>query len=219
MADRVDDLLDHGRADRRPRRPGSARRQLDEVRARERAFVDLRRGARQRARGHRGCAARRRAPLRASLCAARSISNPRASARHCSVIRPTSCDSAFAGRVAFCAVASCCALGSPSTTTRLSRAHSRSSTGALRPGPDTALGDPGDLSHARALIDNPFRPDLGVQLVAHNSLVDDAGALWPRGTAIWSRSTPISPSARACRLGTRTWVCRCGSPHRDVSCW
>ena len=24
--------------------------------------------------------------------------------------------------------------------------------------------------------------------------------------------------ARACRLGTNTWVCRCGSPARDVSC-
>ena len=69
-------------------------------------------------------AARRAA--RASRCAVRSSLRPRASARQSSLSPAHDFDSGLAGRVAFCAAASCWAVGSPSTTTRLLCAHWRS---------------------------------------------------------------------------------------------
>ena len=85
-------------------------------------------------------------------------------------------DSGLAGRVAFCAAANCCALGAPSTTTRLLRAHSRSRRGAPRPRLDVLLGDAGDLGHpGKRVHRRPFHAQLGVQLAAQGGLIDDSG--------------------------------------------
>jgi hypothetical protein len=54
----------------------------------------------------------------------------RASARHCAFSSGHDKDSGFVGRVAFCATASCAAVGALSTTTRLLRAHPAASWSA-----------------------------------------------------------------------------------------
>ncbi len=73
----------------------------------------------------RGARAARRAAC-ASTNASRSRRRPRASARHCRCSWLHASSSGLAGRVAFCAAASCAADSSPSITTRLLAAHSRS---------------------------------------------------------------------------------------------
>ena len=124
--DLVDDLLDElsrfaGRVDGELRAD-----QLDHVGAGERGLVDVRGhlGDARRGRARRAGVARRSA--RAAKCASRSRCRPRASARHCALRSAQDSDSGLVGRVAFCAAASCAAVGVPSTTTRLLRAHSRS---------------------------------------------------------------------------------------------
>ncbi len=72
----------------------------------------------------RGARAARRAAC-ASTNASRSRRRPRASARHCCCSWLHASSSGLAGRVAFCAAASCAADSSPSVTTRLLAAHSR----------------------------------------------------------------------------------------------
>ena len=164
---RVDDALDErarfaGRVDRQLRAD-----QLDHVGAGERGLVDVRgHRAPMRPRSQHGAA---RAPqalgtrsdmvrVAVQLQAAR-IGAPLLLER-----RPGQ-RLGLGGRVAFCAVASCAAVGSPSTTTRLCRAHSPQPGRALRPRLDGLLGDPGDLRHPGVRVDRvPLEAALGVQL-------------------------------------------------------
>ena len=114
---------------------------------------------------------------RAPRCARRGPEcRPRASARHCSLRSAHASSSGLAGRVAFCAAASCAAVGSPSMTARLLRAHSRSRVERRDHALMLSRVDAGDLGHPGVRVDRgEFEAALGVQQMPQGGLVDDAG--------------------------------------------
>ena len=91
---------------------------------------------------------------------------------------PTASASGLAGRVAFCAAASCAAVGSPSTTTRLLRRPLAQPGGAPRPRGDVVLVTPAiSAIPVCGSTGVPLEAPLDVQLAAQGGLIDHPGGL------------------------------------------
>ena len=160
-----------------------------------------------------------RRSARAARCASRSRCRPRASARHCALSSAHDSDSGLVGAGRFLRGGQLRGGGFAVDDDEVVARPFAQPGRALRPRFDAVGVDAGDLGHPGVRIDGvEFEAAFGVQQVAQGGLVDDAGGF---GLVVEAFGVQLTrwPSARGWRLGTMTWVCRCGSPHRDVSCW